>query len=775
MTNYLDELNSQQKTAVTAKPGRILILAGPGSGKTRVLTHRIVYLMREMNVSPWNILAVTFTNKAAREMNHRIEQLLDAHPRGLTMGTFHSVCARILRRETDNMRHYQRDFVIFDTADQLQVVKRVLKELNLDDKKFPPPKLLNGISNAKNELITPDIYASTNYISEITRRVYEQYQLILQANNAMDFDDLLMNTVLLFKEHPDILQTYQQKYQHILVDEFQDTNTTQYALLQHLAAQHNNLFAVGDGDQSVYRWRGADFRNIQRFQEAHPDAQVILLEQNYRSTQIILDAAKAVIQHNQNRTHKNLFTERQGGEPIVIDEAYNDLEEGDIVISTIKSLLLNGYSPGDMAVMYRTNAQSRVLEEAFIRANMPYRLIGATQFYKRREVKDIIAYLRLVHNPADSVSFNRIVNVPTRGIGAKTLQTLQAWAAANQWQPADAVIELATNPEVQHPFRGRAFNALHNFGNMLSAWITASAGSHVGDLFDLILEQSNYREYIDDGTDEGCDRWDNIMELRGVANDPNLTLSEFLEQVALVSETDNLEEVPNSTTLLTLHAAKGLEYPVVFITGLEEGMLPHSRSMQDAEELAEERRLFYVGITRAKDRVYLSHAFRRTFYGTTEATTPSRFLMDIPEALTIGSKPKQRRQESKARASSWHQSTPSWSSNRSQSSSSLGASRHSSSSPAHGGNQSSDKKSASRYEPTRKPLPKPNSPYDEPKRATPTSCQFSTGQKVEHATFGKGIVIESKITGNDEEVSVAFNKVGIKRLAASFAKLAVVE
>jgi DNA helicase-2/ATP-dependent DNA helicase PcrA len=771
MIDYLNGLNPQQKTAVTAPPGPVLILAGPGSGKTRVLTHRIVYLMREMNIAPWNILAVTFTNKAAKEMNHRIEKLLDAHPRGLTMGTFHSVCARILRRETENLTFYSKDFVIFDTADQLQVVKQVLKELNLDDKKFPPPKLLNGISSAKNELITPDIYASTNYISEITRRVYEQYQLTLQANNAMDFDDLLMNTVLLFDERPDILQTYQQKYQHILVDEFQDTNTTQYALLQRLSAQHNNIFAVGDSDQSIYKWRGADFRNIQRFQEAYPDAQVILLEQNYRSTQTILDAAKAVIKHNQNRVHKDLFTERQGGELIVIGEAYNDLEEGDIVISTIQSLLLDGYSPGDIAVMYRTNAQSRVLEEAFVRANMPYRLVGATQFYKRREVKDIIAYLRLIHNPVDSVSFNRIVNVPTRGIGAKTLQQLQAWAAANDWQPADAVIELATNPDVQHPFRGRAFNALHNFGEMLFAWMSVSEGSSVGDLFDLILEQTNYREYIDDGTDEGRDRWENVMELRSVAADPSLTLSEFLEQVALVSETDNLEEIPNSTTLLTLHAAKGLEYPVVFITGLEEGMLPHSRSMEDAEELAEERRLFYVGITRAKDRVYLSHAFRRTFYGTTEATTPSRFLMDIPDELTTGAKPKRRRQESKARASSWNQSTPSWSS-------SSWSSNRASAKTYSGSSQSSYQKSTSWSEPTRKPLPKPkylDNQHPEPERPTSTEPQYRTGQKVKHAKFGEGIVIESKTTGNDEEVSVAFTDVGIKRLAASFAKLEILE
>lgn len=1133
MIDYLNGLNAQQKTAVTAPPGPVLILAGPGSGKTRVLTQRIVYLLHEQKVAPWNILAVTFTNKAAKEMNHRLETMLGAHPRGLTMGTFHAICARILRRETENLTYYQRDFVIFDTADQLQVVKQVLKELNLDDKKFPPPKLLNGISSAKNELITPDIYAATNYISEVTRRVYERYQLTLQANNAMDFDDLLMNTVLLFEERPDVLQRYQERYQHILVDEFQDTNTTQYALLKHLAAVHNNIFAVGDSDQcfpaetrintpqgskpiaqiqvgeyvtaasgrgrtmsakvvhvgerpfqgelirvktkqghsfratpnhiifsrlgldygnhyvylmykaelgyrigiassarsngqitdnglrvrinqenadriwvlrvcanredaaywetyyafqygipttvfyvrgrrmgmtqieinqlyenidtyeraqtlmdslqldlryphfiaeskflrqavnlryfsdsrrtfespwnahrvtvcsgdlelktklekagyhprkgkrktwrvemsrlhykdvqteatrlstaseldiitkaflvdrkegkltksfqlmpvshlhpsmivaiekngniiedeiisitkeayqgqvydfevaelhnyiadgvvvhnSIYKWRGADFRNIQRFQEVYPDALVVLLEQNYRSTQTILDAAKAVIQHNKNRVHKDLFTERQGGEPIVIGEAYNDLEEGDIVISTIQSLLLDGYSPGDIAVMYRTNAQSRVLEEAFVRANMPYRLVGATQFYKRREVKDMIAFLRLVHNPADSVSFNRVVNVPTRGIGAKTLAQLQAWASANGWQPSDAVIELATNPDVQHPFGGRAFNALHDFGAMLFAWMSVSEGSSVGDLFDLILEQTRYREYIDDGTDEGRDRWENVMELRGVAADPALTLSEFLEQVALVSETDNLEETPNSTTLLTLHAAKGLEYPVVFITGLEEGMLPHSRSMEDAEELAEERRLFYVGITRAKDRLYLSHAFRRTFYGATEATTPSRFLMDIPDELTIGSKPKRRRQESKARASSWNASTPSWSSSSSQSSSSWSSNTRSSA-------DSASKKTSAPSEPRRKPLPQPkylDNRYEEPERPAPQAAQYRTGQKVRHAKFGEGMVIESKVMGNDEEVSVAFKDVGIKRLAASFAKLEILQ
>jgi DNA helicase II / ATP-dependent DNA helicase PcrA len=774
MSDYLHGLNEQQRTAVTAPDGPVLVLAGPGSGKTRVLTHRIVYLMRERRVPPWHILAVTFTNKAAKEMTHRIEKLLDAAPRGLTMGTFHSVCARILRRETENLTYYSQDFVIFDTADQLQVVKQVLKELNLDDKKFPPPKLLSGISSAKNEMITADEYAATNYIAEVTKRVYVRYQLTLQANNAMDFDDLLMNTVMLFEERPDVLQKYQERYQHILVDEFQDTNTTQYALVQRLAAAHRRVFAVGDSDQSIYKWRGADYRNIQRFEQAYPEAQVILLEQNYRSTQIILDAAKAVIRHNPQRVHKELFTEREGGERIVISEAYNDLEEGDLVVSTLQSLLLDGYSPGDVAVMYRTNAQSRIIEEAFVRAGIPYRLVGATQFYKRREVKDLIAYLRLVHNLADSVSFNRIINVPTRGIGAKTLQQFQEWAAGNGWQPGEAIVELVSRPDVQHPFGGRALSALEQFGNLLLAWVTLGGETTVSPLFDLILEQTGYQSYINDGTTEGQERWENVMELRNVtALDGEAGLSDFLEQVALVSEADNVEEAPSSVTLLTLHAAKGLEFPIVFIVGLEEGMLPHSRSLDDAEELAEERRLFYVGLTRAEDRLYLSHAFRRSFYGESEAAVPSRFLMDIPHELTDGARPAARRQQSLSRMTSWGSGTSAWS----------GKSR------AASGNQSASTFSRgqtparpaqtppARSEPARQSLPRPNytsQPEPEPERAAPAKASYKTGQAVRHAKFGEGIVIESKLTGQDEEVSVAFKEFGIKRLAASFAKLEIV-
>ncbi|MDX1614969.1 MAG: UvrD-helicase domain-containing protein [Candidatus Promineifilaceae bacterium] len=748
--DILNGLNPAQQQAVTSGPGPVLVLAGPGSGKTRVLTHRIAHLIETAGVPPWHILAVTFTNKAAREMGLRIEALLHGRPRGLTMGTFHATCVRILRRESDELPGYDGDFLIFDTDDQRQVVKRALRDLDLDDKKFPPNKMLNGISNAKNELVTAEMYAANNYLGEITRRVYQRYQEILQANNAMDFDDLLMNVVLLLDERPDVLQRYQQRYQHILVDEFQDTNTAQYGLLQRLAAAHGNIFVVGDADQSIYKWRGADFRNINRFRQQYPQAELILLEQNYRSTQIILDAAKAIIRHNHERVDKELFTERGGGAPIQVSEAYNERDEADAVVATIERLMLEGQAPGGCAVMYRTNAQSRAVEEAFIRAGMNYRLVGATRFYSRREIKDLIAYLRLVHSPTDSVSFNRIVNTPTRGIGRKTQERLLRWARRNGWQPGEAVLRLVDDPDVQHPFSSRAYNVLTAFGQLLRDWIALRDQVSVGDLLDTIVEAVGYRAYLVDGTDEGDDRWANVMELRGVAGEySDLDLSEFLEQVALVSDVDDLEEDPNAPTLLTLHAAKGLEFPVVFIVGLEDGMLPHSRSLDDPDELAEERRLFYVGLTRAKDQVYLSYAFRRTFYGETDVTTPSRFLQEIPGELLQGGTARQRRETTKRRASAWQ-----W--NRSRSDGLRGRPK-------------TDRRAE---------LPEPNAGLGLPSRPdqpAAAQAQFRTGQSVRHHKFGEGIVVESKPTGNDEEVVVAFKSSGIKKLVASLARLESVE
>jgi DNA helicase-2/ATP-dependent DNA helicase PcrA len=762
----LEELNEAQKIAVTAPPGPVLVLAGPGSGKTRVLTYRIAYLIEELKVPPWEIMAVTFTNKAAKEMRLRVESLLGDQPRGLSMGTFHATCVRILRRETDSLAHYDRDFVIFDTADQLQVVKQALKDLNLDDKKFPANKMLHNISNAKNELITPELYAASNYISEVTRRVYSQYQALLWANNAMDFDDLLMNAVLLFEEREDILTKYQARYQHILVDEFQDTNTTQYTLLRMLAAKHFNLFVVGDSDQSIYKWRGADFRNIQRFLEQFPEAQQVLLEQNYRSTQIILDVAKSVIRRNPNRVHKDLFTVRTGGVPIVVHEAYNEHEEAEFVLDRIADLMLEGYSGGDMAIMYRTNAQSRVLEESFLRLGLPYRVVGATEFYRRREVKDALAYLRLVHNPSDSVSFNRVLNVPPRGIGAKTRESLIRWAETTGRQPSEAVMRLALDPDLQHSFNGRAFNALANFGHLLDAWITLADKVSVAELLDVILEQVGYRAYLEDGTTEGEERWDNVLELRSAAaEDADLSLVEFLEQVALVSETDNLDDAANATTLLTLHAAKGLEFPIVFLTGLEDGLLPHSRSLDDGEELAEERRLLYVGITRAKDRVFITHAFRRSFYGDSSVSAPSRFLSDVPAELTDSATTSVRRRNAVSRASTWSDTGSS------------GRNRHRSRRKAPdvwGANQA-----AGAGAETRKSMPVPRAEMDDLPddrlEGKTTRPQYHSGQRVRHARFGEGMVIESKMTGNDEEVTVAFADEGIKRLAASFANLELLE
>ncbi len=761
MTDYLNGLNEQQQTAVTSSLGPVLVLAGPGSGKTRVLTHRIAYLVQEMNVPPWQILSVTFTNKAAKEMRHRVEGIMDGRLRGLTMGTFHSVCARILRQEVDNMLYYDRNFVIFDTSDQQQVVKQALHDLNLDDKKFQINKMLNGISNAKNELLTPEMYTATNYIAEVTKRIYTRYQAILQSNNAMDFDDLLMNVVTLFNDSPEVLAKYQQRYQYILVDEFQDTNTAQYALLQRLAAIHGNILVVGDSDQSIYKWRGADYRNINRFREAYPDAKIILLEQNYRSTQIILDVAKAVIKPNPNRVHKELFTERKGGNKVILQESYDEREEAERIINTIQNLMLNGRSFSDFAVMYRTNAQSRAIEEKFVYNNLPYKLVGATQFYKRREVKDLIAYMRLIHNPADSVSFNRVINTPTRGIGSKTQEQLRDWAFGNGRSPTAALVELVTNSEIQHPFRNRALKALSNFGNMFHAWSTVRDEMNVGELMDLILEQTSYRSYIDDGTDEGRERWENVMELRGVAvSDDELSLTDFLEQVALVSETDNMEETANAVTILTLHAAKGLEYPVVFLVGVEDGVLPHSRSFDDPESMAEERRLFYVGITRAEDQLYLSHAFRRTFYGETSLATPSRFLRDVPMELVEENGRQQKKKKKVNTSKSWE-----WSSGSSQPSRTQTR------------RQTKRKPWSNTPTPPKRNLPAPNSAsrnarIDNDRTPTgPQTAQYQTGQRVRHAKFGEGTVIESKLTGSDEEVSVAFAEVGVKKLAASFAKL----
>lgn len=759
--SLIDGLNDAQRQAVVAPPGPVLILAGPGSGKTRVLTHRIAYLINEMGVAPWNILAVTFTNKAAREMRERVENLMGGTLRGITMGTFHSACARILRREAKEVAYYSAEFVIYDTDDQKQVVKQALKELDLDDKRFQPAKMLRGISDAKNSLITPDDYAATTYLSEVIKRVYAQYQATLAANDAMDFDDLLLQTVLHFERRPDVLAKYQQQYGYILVDEFQDTNTVQYSLLTRLAEAHQNIFVVGDSDQSIYKWRGADFRNIRRFRQQYPQATQILLEQNYRSTQTILDTAKAVIKHNPERVHKDLFTTRNGGEKLMLREAYSETDEAQQVVDTIAMEVLQGYDPGDFAVMYRTNAQSRVMEDAFIRAGLPYRLVGATRFYNRREIKDVVAYLRTVHNLRDEVALRRIINTPSRKIGAKTQQLLQLWSRENGLSSTEALLILATDQTVAHPFKGAALNALLRFANHLNGWVTLKDELSVAELIDKILADAGYLAYLQDGTEEGNDRWANVQEFRAVAAEAKgVKLSDFLEEVALVSEVDNLEEGQSAPTLLTLHAAKGLEFPVVFLVGLEEGILPHSRSFEDLDSMAEERRLFYVGLTRAKDKLFLSYAFRRSTWGVSEVSSPSRFLADIPTNLMQGSAALSR-PERMQKQSNWR-----WDAGQSRQRQRrvVSSERMTPRQPVNN--------------PPERKLPTPNNarqPVRQKDATSGTPAPYKTGQNVSHAKFGSGIVIETKSTGSDTEVTVAFADHGIKRLAASFANLKILD
>ncbi|MCX7681513.1 MAG: UvrD-helicase domain-containing protein [Anaerolineae bacterium] len=632
--DLLSQLNAQQQKAVTISDGPVLVLAGPGSGKTRVLTHRAAWLVQERGVPPWHIMAVTFTNKAAREMQGRLEQILGpSRARSMTLGTFHAICARILRREADAIG-IPRDYVIFDAEDQVRLVKQALQDLNLDEKRYPSRSVLNAISRAKNELITPQAYQASSYYGEIVKRVYERYQALLEANSGLDFDDLLMVTAQLFGQHPEVLARYQERYQHILVDEFQDTNMAQYVLLRQLSGKYHNLFCVADEDQMIYAWRGADYRNIRRLREDHPNLVTILLEQNYRSTQTILDAANAVIRHNPDRTEKRLFTRRGRGPAIVIHEAYDQNDEAAFVVETVTRLMArDGVQPGDCAVMYRTNAQSRAFEDAFVRAAIPYKLVGATRFYARAEIKDLIAFLRLIHNPADGVSMSRVINVPPRGLGQKTVELVEDTARRQGISVYEALRKLAHAPQLGT----RAQRALGAFLELLEGWIAVREQIGVAELMDRVLQDTRYADYIRDGTEEGEERWANILELRNVAASyADLTLTEFLADVALVSDVDGLIGEVNAVTLLTLHSAKGLEFPVVFITGLEEGLLPHSRSLESPEQMAEERRLMYVGLTRAKDRLFLTYTFRRSQYNG-DLSVPSRFLADIPGELVSGS------------------------------------------------------------------------------------------------------------------------------------------
>jgi DNA helicase II / ATP-dependent DNA helicase PcrA len=1092
--DFLDKLNPAQRQAVTAGDGPILVMAGPGSGKTRVLTQRVAYLIAYEGVRPYQMMAVTFTNKAAREMGHRVEALLGQDmTSGLFLGTFHSICARLLRREADKLP-VSSDFVIFDADDQQSIVKRAIKELNLNDKLYRPVVVHSAISRAKNELILPDSFPVVTYRDEAVKRIYKRYQEMLQDSNAVDFDDLLLMTANLLAEHPDVRDKYAQRFRHVLVDEFQDTNQAQYTLIKHLSSVHRNIFCVGDGDQcfpagtpirtpngekaietlqpgdlviaasgrgstlaskinrvgkrpfdgdlvrvvtksghtfaatpnhitfarlglnpglhyvylmyrkdkgyrvgiasharsdgrriephiglqvrgnqenadkiwvlnvcnsrkeaqywesiyafkygipttvfhvrgrrmsmsqekidclyteidtranaahlfddlemdfkyphyvpqgtyrnvvnlryfgdgritqespwhahrvdlwssdkalaetlreqgynprirsrenwrvginrlqyfdiqesaeklsqvtgnveivvgafltekqgkalapryslmpashlhpsmlvavekdgkiiedeiieirreahqgevydfevdnlhnylaggmvvhnSIYAWRGADYRNIQRFEQDFPGAQVILLEQNYRSKQIILDAAMAVIDKARNRRKKKLFSDLGKGEKINYYEALDDYGEASFVVDSIAQLVASRrFDPGECAVMYRTNAQSRLMEEAFLAARLPYKLVGAQRFYGRREVKDMIAFLRLVYNPADEVSLDRVINVPPRGIGDKTLLTLHTVARAAGVSPGSVLLDMARGSDSPHfaQFSGRAALPLADFGASFSTWRGMASAYSVPELFDKILADINYKDHLDDGTDEGKDRWENVLELRRLAQEyQTRTLSEFLENVALISDQDTLSETQNAPTLLTLHAAKGLEFGAVFIVGLDDGTLPHSRSFDEPEQMEEERRLFYVGMTRAKEALYLVRALQRGGRGYAESTIPSRFLEDVPGELLNG----------KSRAGG-------------------------------GGRRSGGAGYNPRRDTWSLPSPRRPAPIIEPK--------FRAGMRVSHPTWEEGIVLDSRIQQDDEIVDVVFESVGIKRLSATLAHLTILK
>lgn len=753
--DILSSLNPAQRDAVQLVDGPVLVLAGPGSGKTRVLTHRVAYLIHQGHISPYQILAVTFTNKAAREMRERLTKLVgEERIRDLTIGTFHATCARFLRRDGERIG-LGRGFAIYDEDDQLALMKRIVKEMNLDDKKYRPGAVLGAIGKAKNELIPPEDYVPPSYWHEAVGRAYKRYQQLLAENNAVDFDDLLMQTVRLFRENADILGRYQERYRYLHVDEFQDTNIAQYVLMKLLADKYQNLFCVGDEDQSIYGWRGADYRNVLRFRDDFPNARVALLEQNYRSTQTILDVAQAVIRKNKSRHKKTLWTENPRGVPIILREAYDEEEEAQFVVDEITRLTRQSYQPRDCAVFYRTNAQSRSLEDTFVRRGMPYQLVGSVRFYQRREVKDLLAYLRLINNPNDSVAFNRVLNVPPRGIGKKTIDELALWVDRLAVSPY-AVLEMLreqmeeegrktkneTRPAARpSPLAANAFDArtrkvLLAFLAMLDNLREAQTEKNLVDLYDSILLKAAYEPYVRDGTEEGEDRWGNVQELRkairkysGAASD--LALVQFLEEVSLVADIDTLNENVDAPILMTLHTAKGLEYPVVFIVGLEEGLFPHSRSFEDPAQMEEERRLCYVGITRAKERLYLVNAFRRAHYGSSEPGEPSRFLADIPRELIAGAG------QSKSPAAR----TPSR------------------------GQAADDADDEDQH-------PRPRVEATPRRRAkTETNLEFKAGDRVQHASFGEGVVVSSKVSGADEEVEVAFVGKGVKRLIARYAGL----
>ena len=802
-------LNPEQARAVTTTDGPLLILAGAGSGKTRVLAHRIAYLIGVAGVRPWQILAVTFTNRAAGELRERIISLVGEPGRDVQAGTFHALCARVIRRDGEAIG-ISRRFVVYDTDDQQALMKTILREQDLPlTGEFKPSAVLGAISRAKNEMLDATFLAenAVNHHQKVIARLARRYEERLRQVGALDFDDLLLEAVRLFDDAPDVLARYQDRWRYLHVDEYQDTNRPQYLWIRALAAKHRNLAVVGDDDQSIYRWRGADIRNILDFERDYPDATVVKLERNYRSTQLILDAAHAVVSRNTERTDKKLWTKQAGGRPIQRFEAYNEEEEAEWIARQIEGLLGGRGSiltrradddegdalrARDIAVMYRMNAQSRAIEESFLRYGIRYQLVGGTRFYARREVKDALAYLRILRSDTDSVSFERIINVPARAIGDKTVEALRA-VSRLEGIPTWEAIERAARGEVEG-LAARARASLADFAALVRRLRSRVGVLPLPELLDEALEASGYRAMLADGSEDGEERWANLLELRSVTTryddlEPEDALDRLLEETALVADQDSYEGDADAVTLITLHAAKGLEFPVVFIAGLEEGLFPHSRALDDEKELEEERRLAYVGITRAKRRLYLSHAWRRATWGMGQASVPSRFLLEIPPDLMVGPDlagggpggPNGLDLDLDLAFGSRRTTRFGMPVRGGGPAYRQGSGRPGAPSPGEPFRPSRDL--AARRDAFAGGAPSgtlaPEGPARPPASARPVipgERQFRDGDRVRHARWGDGIVVSSKLTRSDEEITVAFKdpSVGRKTVLASLANLDIV-
>ena len=752
--NYLDKLNPEQRAAVEQTQGPLLVLAGAGSGKTRVLTCRIAHLI-DSGVPAWKILAITFTNKAAREMVERVDALSGESGKDAWVSTFHSCCARILRRDIEKLG-YKREFAIYDEDDRMTVIKGVAKSLELNDKEFPPKAIKAAISDAKNRMLTPREWlkdAGDNFRNRKLCEAYEKYEIALRGNNALDFDDLLIKTLELLSEHPPVLQYYQDKFDYVLVDEYQDTNIAQYQFVRLMAGGKRNLCVVGDDDQSIYGWRGADIRNILEFEKDFPDCRVIKLEQNYRSTANILDAANQVIAHNAGRKEKALWTQCDPGDKVGLYHAMDERDEAAFAALMSKKLMNQGMRPGEIAVLYRTNAQSRVLEEAFVRAGVPNRIYGGQRFYDRKEVKDLIAYMRALVNPDDDVSVRRIINEPKRGIGDSTVEALALYAGENDLSLMAAVLD-----SEGAGLSSRAQRLVGGFADLMVELTEAMYSMSITEFTSALIEKTGYVKALEESkTEENQTRIENIRELEGAVSEfaklnPEGTLTDFLENVALITDVDNLNETSGAVTLMTLHSAKGLEFDAVFLVGMEEGVFPLSRALFDETALEEERRLAYVGITRAKKKLYLSHAHTRMLYNARSANQLSRFVSEIPQRLIQeGAVKSQTRVPMPPRRPSYEDAPRSGYSSR----------------PA---------PRANAEKPSGKPaalnIPGLQKGFGGAPSAPQRSLKlFRVGDNVIHAVFGRGRVSEVSGEGSDQKVIVDFDSGARKRFSANIAPL----